>query len=358
MSSIDLESLLGEISAESPCGEDLSYDPAYAELDRAVQGTPEQQVGDQVISAQEPNWRDVREKALELLGRTRDLRVIVDLSLGLMMTAGLPGLRDGLELLCGVLQKHWEGVFPRLDVDDNLDPTERTNIIASLSPESSYQDPYRFPQRILDVPLCSSAQMGSYCMRDVMVAKGETGFTGEGEPPNLAQIDAAFAGTEPDVLKENVNAVLGIEELITQIDNALTERVGVGSAPDFGKLQDAVRQVRGMLSEKAAQLFPSEPAAGAAAEGATSTAAAAAPAAAPLSGEISSRDDVIRALDKVVEYYRRHEPSSPVPLLVRRARRLAQKDFMGIIQDMIPDAMAQLEVIGGAEAGSGGETGE
>jgi type VI secretion system protein ImpA len=68
-----------------------------------------------------------------------------------------------------------------------------------------------------------------------------------------------------------------------------------------------------------------------------------------LSGEITSRDDVIRALDKVCAYYKRFEPSSPVPLLVQRARRLVKKEFVEIIQDLTPEALKQIELIGGSE---------
>ena len=99
MSGLEVETLLTDISPESPCGEDLSYDPAYSDLERSLQGTPEQQVGEQIIPSQEPNWREIREKSVALLGRSKDLRLVVDLALALMMTEGLPGLRDGLALV-------------------------------------------------------------------------------------------------------------------------------------------------------------------------------------------------------------------------------------------------------------------
>jgi len=66
--------------------------------------------------------------------------------------------------------------------------------------------------------------------------------------------------------------------------------------------------------------------------------------------EIRSREDVIRVLDKLCEYYAQHEPSSPLPLLLKRAKRLTSLSFMEIIQDLAPDAVAQAKSIGGAEA--------
>jgi len=66
-----------------------------------------------------------------------------------------------------------------------------------------------------------------------------------------------------------------------------------------------------------------------------------------MSGSIQSRDDVIRALGLICDYYRNHEPSSPVPLILQRAERLVNKDFMEIVTDLTPDAVTQLQVITG-----------
>ena len=69
-----------------------------------------------------------------------------------------------------------------------------------------------------------------------------------------------------------------------------------------------------------------------------------------LSGAVNSAQDVINALDKICDYYNRREPSSPIPLLLKRARRLVGKSFADIIQDLSPDAMNQIKVISGANA--------
>ena len=60
----------------------------------------------------------------------------------------------------------------------------------------------------------------------------------------------------------------------------------------------------------------------------------------------------MRLLQKICHYYARSEPSSPVPLLLKRAARLAEMDFMQIIQDLSPDAVVQIRSITG-ETGSG-----
>src|SRR5690242_21662275 len=71
MAGLDVEKLLAPVSDGSPCGENLEYNPAYMELDRLAQGTPEQTMGSTTIPAVEPNWKELRERCQELLGQTR-----------------------------------------------------------------------------------------------------------------------------------------------------------------------------------------------------------------------------------------------------------------------------------------------
>ena len=71
--------------------------------------------------------------------------------------------------------------------------------------------------------------------------------------------------------------------------------------------------------------------------------------AAAAAGEIRSRDDAVRVLDRVSEYFRKNEPSSPVPLLLQRAKRLISKDFMEILRDLTPQGVSEAEMIGGVD---------
>jgi type VI secretion system protein ImpA len=51
---------------------------------------------------------------------------------------------------------------------------------------------------------------------------------------------------------------------------------------------------------------------------------------------VTSRAQAIGLLDQVHHYFRRSEPSSPVPMLCDRARALAERDFMGVLRDVLP----------------------
>jgi type VI secretion system protein ImpA len=53
---------------------------------------------------------------------------------------------------------------------------------------------------------------------------------------------------------------------------------------------------------------------------------------------VEFRSQAIALLDQVQQYFRRSEPSSPVPMLCQRARALAERDFMGVLRDVLPKA--------------------
>jgi type VI secretion system protein ImpA len=123
------------------------------------------------------------------------------------------------------------------------------------------------------------------------------------------------------------------------IDDFLTKTIGAGRAPDWAPLLGMLTEVR-----KALAPFVSQPGgADSAEEGGTAAAGTG------KSGQIQSRQDVVRMLDRLCDYYNRAEPSSPVPLLLRRAQRLAEMNFLEVIGDLSPDALASVQNVTGAK---------
>ena len=345
MSPLDIDGLAAEISPDEPCGEDLSYDATYGELERIAQRTPEQVMGDSVIEAAEPDWKVVRRISTELLGRSKDMRVALYLALAMVQLEGLPGLRDGLGLLRKLLETYWDTIHPQLDADDNFDPLERMNIIASLSPPpEAYQDPMQFPSRLRRVPLCSSRQLGRYSLRHVQLARGEFPPAEGEQAAETAIVEAAFADTDLEELQGDARAVAEAMGHIEGIEAFLNEKVGAESVPSLTELVGVLREIDKILSEQLRRRGV-----GQAAEAEADGEAGAGAPAAGLSGEVRSVEDVLRAMDKICAYYERSEPSSPVPLLVGRARRLVSKSFVEIIRDLTPDALRQVEMIGGVD---------
>ena len=92
-------------AADGPvCGPNLEYDPEYLDLARASKGEPEKQYGDAVFAAKEPVWSDIAMRSVELLNRSRDIRIVHILTRALTRTRSLGGLRDGLALTKDLLE--------------------------------------------------------------------------------------------------------------------------------------------------------------------------------------------------------------------------------------------------------------
>jgi type VI secretion system protein ImpA len=53
--------------------------------------------------------------------------------------------------------------------------------------------------------------------------------------------------------------------------------------------------------------------------------------------EAKTRGDAIRLLEQIGTYYRIAEPSSPVPFLTDRARSFAERDFLSLLKEVLPE---------------------
>jgi type VI secretion system protein ImpA len=185
--------------------------------------------------------------------------------------------------------------------------------------------------------------MGSYSLSDILNA--ETVITEDGKPTaDLAEIEAAFRDSKPDqltLLYESINESISSVEAI---DVLLTKTVGAKNAPDLTRLSTELvsmqKRIRTYLPVTETPLSPTETPA---------LPETLPPASAmPLSiGGIASRDDVVRTLQRICQYYAQAEPSSPVPLILRRALRLAEMDFVQIIKEMAPEAIGEIYRIAG-----------
>ncbi len=345
---INAEELLKPVSDEKPSGEDLSYDAGFQELEILMKGKPETQFS----PAEDPNWKALRDRCPELWARSKDLRLATTLSLATLKTDGLPAFRESLALVKGLLDKYWDSLYPLLDPADNNDPTQRVNIIAAMAtPVGTFGDPMRLLERLRATPLADSSRMGRYSLADIISSETGTAAPDGKEPPAAAQIEAAFRDTAPEALQNLSQSVADSIQLVKDIDAFLTTKVGADKAPDLAELPKQLAEIQKRLAPYTGGVVADSAPSSSASPGST---AGAAPAAQAISGDIQSRQDVVRMLEKICDYYRRHEPSSPVPYVLERAQRLVDMDFMQIIGDMTPDSVNEILKITGAKPNEGG----
>lgn len=323
-------------SPEAPCGPNLQYDQDFLALEQAARGREEQQYGDTVIPAQEPDWADVVKRASALLDRSRDLRIVHLLTRGLTRVEGLVGLRDGLGLARDLLERFWEPVHPQLTDEGEPDPVLRANAVGSFADVDGLI-------RDVRAAVFVKCPLGVFTVRDVekvldpAVPAGDKATSADqlrSATRDLLAADAAMLGEAADALAAT-DAVR--KTAAAQFDATV--------APDLTPLANLLKVLRNFIAGLRAELAPAGTDAAAAVDAPSGTTAA--PPAA-ISGEIRSRDDAVRALERVCEYLAKSEPTNPAPLLIRRAQRLMSMPFLDIIRDLAPDATSQVEKITGA----------
>jgi len=339
---LDIKRLLDPVSEEKPSGPNLEYDAAYTALARATQGKPEQELGETKVSAEPPKWDDVQKQALDLFLRTKDLRVTTWLVSALLHTSGLSGLREGLNLLYALIVEYWGSIHPKLDPDDDNDPTERINILLLLS------DPQLMLLSVRDASLVNSKIFGRFSLRDLSMASGVEAAS-DGQPPEIATINAAFTDIPSETLQSTADAVSECIRHIQSIEAFVSEKVGVSYSPSFKDLVDLLKEIDQVLLEQLGRHGVKETASNEEKQAEVSMGASMQTSPPSVSGQITSREDVFRLLDQVIDYYTRHEPSSPVPLLLKRAKQLVYKDFMEILNDLVPTGVAQAKIICGPQ---------
>jgi len=339
MASIDTEKLLEPISEAEPCGPNLEYDAEFLALERLALGKPEQQMGDSIRAAEPPDFDAVARQAAGLLLRTKDLRVAVQLARALSYQGGFRGLSDGVAVVRGLLEKFFPTVHPQLDPDEGNDPTMRITAIAGLCAAD-----------VLAVlrtrPLITSRTFGPISLRDFAIAAGNATPSPDASKVDMAGIEAAFQDSELTAHQASAECLKAAVEHLAGIE-AVFDRETAGHGPELGALADILRQaLHAVGSRLERRVGGADAQSGELAAGETAS-----PGGAPrqkgVAGEIRTRADVLRALDKICEYYAEFEPSSPLPLLLERSKRLVSKSFLEIVRDMAPDGVSQVESIAG-----------
>ena len=352
---IDIDALSRPISDDAPAGPDLEY-TGVAELERFAAGTPGtvDPSTQELVGAEEPNWRKVAEMATGLMGQTKDLRVAAWLTRAELANRGLPGLADGLKLVATLLETFWESLYPLLDRDEGDDPIERMNVLANLSPNPAQTHGSASAESLLralrGTVIVESREVGRFTVRDLDYVLGRMAPPEGQTAPAAGLLAAAWRTGDPAANQERRDGI--------QIGTAACQAIiklfsdHGGQRPDLDLLQHTLRRVGEFYStqdaEAAAQAGEGQ-GAGGAGEGAEGELGGAGATAGkpPRSGGLASRSDAVRILQQVATFLRKAEPSSPAPMFIDRAVKLLQMDFNAIVKELMPDSRDRIEMLGG-----------
>lgn len=332
----DPHALLQPISADQPCGDNLEDTPLLASFDalrlfgqsRSHEAPPEP--GD---TRKPPEWPQIKADSLDALAKSKDLRLLSCLGAALLRTDGLPAFFETLKVASHWIESFWPQLYPVIDED----ALARKNALNCLA------DPMAIVERLRRMPLVESRQHGRFGLRDIDLATGVIQPGPNDAKPEEAPINAAFAEMALDQLTALQQGATGAMAALNAIDAKMRAEGGPEIAPSFDPLSAQLVKMSKLLRAQLAARPDASPQADGAADGEMVTAGAV--------GAIRSRQDAIRALDAVADFFKRTEPSSPIPLFLERAKRLVSKDFLEVLADIAPEALAVARAAGGLKDG-------
>ncbi len=316
----DIEALLAPISDDAPSGPDLSYDDGRI----AVEAAFESSFSDDSARSGDFNWQETIDSIVEQLGRSKDVWLAVYLMRAGAFAGQLDTVQDGAALLAGLLDRFWDTIHPELD---EYGLQGRVGPCQSLSSIPDFLGPLR------RMALVSHPRLGAYSSADFeRFAEGGSGEDGYG------MFRAAMQELGPDEIVAISEKVDAISASLVGVDAIFTIHAN-GDGPNLASCHDALKQLRSALKPYGPQ--SEEPDESGDASAAYDDSELDAPSGGKRSGKIDSREDVMAALDAIGDYYRRREPSSPVPLALQRARNWVTLDFLAVLKDIAPESLAE-----------------
>ena len=337
---MDLAALLAARDGEEPSGENLEYDFDFMQLQIAAQPGEEKQAGAEILAAQDPDFKDVETRALAVLERSHDLRAAVLLAGAVLHTRGLQGFAEAVAYVRGCLDRNWDTCHPQLDADDDNDPTMRINAVKGLAGAGTVLSGLR------RVALTQSRNFGQLTLRDVQIANGEFAAPDGEKAADQATVAAAFTDTGDEANAATLAAIRAAMADVKAIEAVFGAKTP-GYGPDLDELKRMLGQLARHVGDHVAGATPTEAEAEAASSSGTSGGAVRRGGGGAMPGSIETAQDARNALDNVIGYFNRYEPSSPVPIILERAKRLVGADFITIMKDMAPDGLDAVKMIGG-----------
>jgi type VI secretion system protein ImpA len=374
----DASPWLSPLATENPSGESLRNDRRFHDLERLMQPQVEvvrDERNNPVSQVQIPvDWGSVLRLAEELRPQGRDLRLLVIVARALANTDGLRGLADGLGLIARSFEAHWTTMHPELR--SGAPPRDaalrRINALLQLqNGEDGLLGDLR--QTTFFAPRGVGPITGRDLERAVldgraMLNEAASGLS-EAEKNALAAAHdqllnkvragcAAHAAQAPTEFTALVNDARAARASLADLETVLTACLE-GAAVTLPELARFLDRITTTLDRANASPAPSDTAAakpnGAAMPDSqafpmsTGTAVSAGPAAFP--DRLSSREDVVRCLDLIIGFYDRTEPSSPIPHIARRVRRMVPMDFLELMEDLAPSGLKEFRVLAGVSEG-------
>ena len=331
------DTLLSPISGENPSGEDLRYAPLYDKIKEARREEEEIQEGEWRTQGKKADYPLVVKLASEAIAsKSKDLQIAAWLTDALLRTEGFAGLKQGLDLLHGLVGTFWDSLYPQLEDGDaelRAGPLEwvGSNLVLPLKMAPINKARHGWLDYTESRKIVYEDQADTDEKKE---ARKNALEAGKVSPEDF---DKSFSETPKASYVSAEAAIDGCTASLQALDTLCREKFG-DAAPSFTELKKALETVRHsvhLLLQKKRETEPdpveaaTEPGApGAGAEGAGAEGGAGRGAAGP-SGivipladkEPAGRREAIASVSRAAAALRKLDPYSPAPYLMMRGLR-------------------------------------
>lgn len=348
------ELISSAVSADNVCGENLEDDSSFQNFFFESEGTPERFDGQTTTPAEPPDWRSVKKSAIGFLEKTHDLKLISILAQSILNTEGIIKFEECLSGLAKLVSTQWNKFYPPLDEDDG-DPMERISALGHLT------DKGFIVNIVKTTPIINSKLLGKISLQ--VIDRAIDPATNKSDSDlDLVQIKGGFKDSDSDEVLAFYNATnLCIEHLnsINQsfIENASNEyNVNFDATIEVLSHLAATIKKYGNINTEIVENSSESDIEKAPSDNKEQVSISQNPTSEPtMSGQafdssnlkLTSRLDVERCFELICNYYEEFEPSSPIPILIKRSQKLVNLDFLEIVKDIFPDALDQVHKLGG-----------
>ena len=359
---------LAPVSDAAPCGPDLEYDHDFVVLFASAAPKQDVQYGAFVGSPEPANWSDIERDCQRLMVRTKDVRVAVLYTRCRTRLAGAAGLAQGIELIAAWLRRFVDDVHPQLGADSERDAVleMRMNALQALA------DPEGLLADVRDIVLTKST-MTRLQVRDVERAFAHPRPADALAPESVAQqlrdlyaqqaavmasfgeasahVEAidAWCAEHLDAYRPNLSPLAGLLRLlqhdapngaaacdgapiVAQDDDGAEPAPPVAdglSQPSLGSMRAQTpghespgHESPGHERPRLCDLPPEPPR----------------PSVAPV-----NRETALASIRSARRWFETNEPSSPIPVLLKRAEQFVGKRYAQVVQAIPAELLAKWE---------------
>ena len=348
---IDLEAMLQPISEENPSGEYLRFTGLYDEIKEARRADKDVPQGQWQTELKVADYRKVIDLATPALtSQSKDLQIAAWLSEAIVKIHGFTGLRDGLKLMSGIQERFWETLFPEIDEGDM---EGRANAVAWMDEQSALA-----LRRAPITGVSGYSFLDFEDSRQYDIPENIDALSYEEQPKYrelAAEAEAKNKVTADKWRKEKAASrrafyeelAVAIEECwaeFRELNRVIEEKYDRNQMPGLRHLNKALEDIQTLTKKLLEDKRAEEPdaadetaEAGAEGNGDAAAEGGAFVAVAGTGGAIRTRQDALKRLNELAEFFRKNEPHSPVSYLIDRAVKWGNMPLESWLQDVIKD---------------------